>query len=77
MLPIRIASLICCGYTLESQWRGDSKEYPQHMFSWRTDKNYISVIIKYPTAISSVHVCIFLQLAQQLSGIQNYEAVLF
>ena len=28
--------------------RDDSNEYPQHMFLWRTDKNYPSVIIKYP-----------------------------
>ena len=27
---------------------GDSNEYPQHMFLWRTDKNYPSVIIKDP-----------------------------
>ena len=23
---------ICCGYSLESPWRGNSNEYPQHMF---------------------------------------------
>ena len=27
---------------------GDSNEYPQHMFLWRTGENYPSVIIKYP-----------------------------
>ena len=39
---------IRCGYSLESPRRGDSNEYPQHMFLWRTDKDYLSVIIKYP-----------------------------
>ena len=50
---IRIASLyvvgthqnrlaVCCGDSSESN------EYPQHMFLWRTDKNYPSIIIKYP-----------------------------
>ena len=29
-------------------WRGDSNEYPQHMFSCRTDENYPSIIIKCP-----------------------------
>ena len=23
---------ICCGYSLESPWRGDSNQYPQHTF---------------------------------------------
>ena len=36
---------ICCGYSLESPRQGDSNEYPQHMFLWRTDKNYPSIII--------------------------------
>ena len=27
---------------------GDSNEYPQHMFLWRTGENYPSLIIKYP-----------------------------
>ena len=27
---------------------GDSNEYPQHMFLWRNDENYYSIIIKYP-----------------------------
>ena len=27
--------------------RGDSNEYPKHMFLWRTDKNYPSIIIKW------------------------------
>ena len=26
----------CYGYSLKSPWRGDSNDYPQHMFSWRT-----------------------------------------
>ena len=38
---------ICCGYSLESPRQGDSNEYPQHMFSWRADEHYPSVIIKY------------------------------
>ena len=28
---------ICCGYSLAR--RGDSNEYPQHMFSWRNNEN--------------------------------------
>ena len=32
--------------SLESPCRGDSNEYPQHMFLWRTDENYPSIIIK-------------------------------
>ena len=32
--------------------RGDSNEYPQHMFLWRTDENYPSIIIKYPPYLS-------------------------
>ena len=28
--------------------RGDSNEYPQHMFLWRNKENYPSIIIKYP-----------------------------
>ena len=30
--------------------KGDSNEYPQHMFLWRSDENYPSIIIKY-------HIC--------------------
>ena len=26
----------------------DSNEYPQHMFLWRTDEDYTSIIIRYP-----------------------------
>ena len=33
---------------LESPCRGDSNEYPQHMFLRRIDENYPSVVIKYP-----------------------------
>ena len=33
---------------IESPQRGDSNEYPQHTFLWRTGKNYPSIIIKYP-----------------------------
>ena len=33
---------------LESPRRGDSNEYPQHMFLWRIEENYPSIIIKYP-----------------------------
>ena len=32
--------------------RGDSNEYPQHMFLWRTDINYPLIIIKYPSYLS-------------------------
>ena len=39
---------ICCGYSLESPQWDDSNKYPQHIFSWRTDENYPSFIIKYP-----------------------------
>ena len=39
---------ICCGYSLESPCKHDSKEYTQHMFLWRTDENYSLIIIKYP-----------------------------
>ena len=28
--------------------RGNSNEYPQHMFLWRTIENYSLIIIKYP-----------------------------
>ena len=40
---------IYCGYSLElpRQGQGDSNEYPQHMFLWRTDENYPSIITKY------------------------------
>ena len=38
---------ICCGYSLESPRRalesprrGDSNEYPQHVFLWRNKQNY-------------------------------------
>ena len=37
---IRIASLC------------NSNEYPQHMFLWRTDEIYPSIIIKYPLICS-------------------------
>ena len=33
---------ICCGYSLEVPHRGTSNEYPQHMFSSRIGKVYIS-----------------------------------
>ena len=39
---------ICSGYSLESPRRGDSNEYPQYMFLWRTIENYPSIITKYP-----------------------------
>ena len=29
---------ICCGYSLESPWRGDSNEYPQHVFMTKYGK---------------------------------------
>ena len=39
---------ICCGYSLELPRRGNSNEYPHHMFLWRTIENYPLIIIKYP-----------------------------
>ena len=45
---IRIAMTVCCGYSLESPRQGDSNEYPKHVFYWRTEENYPSIIIKYP-----------------------------
>ena len=39
---------IHCGYSSESPWPGGSNEYPQQMFLWRIEKNYHSIIIKYP-----------------------------
>ena len=56
----------------ESPHRGDSNEYPQHMFLWRTDENYPSLIIKYPpylffwTADLGLKTC----LAQNLWSVQ-------
>ena len=43
---------ICCGYLLELpcwgwSW-GDSNEYPQHTFLWRTDNHFPLIITKYP-----------------------------
>ena len=29
--------------------RGDSNEYPQHMFLWRNKQNYPLIITKYPS----------------------------
>ena len=37
---------ICCGYPLESPCRGNSNEYPQHVFKWRTIENYRLIITK-------------------------------
>ena len=42
---------ISCEYSLESPRRGDSNEYPQHVFMEKYGKlslNYPSIIIKYP-----------------------------
>ena len=36
------------GTLMHNICKGDCNEYPQHMFLWRTDKNYPSIIIKYP-----------------------------
>ena len=30
---------ICCGYSLEAPWWGNSNEYPQHTISWRNKKH--------------------------------------
>ena len=34
---------------IESPRQGDSNGYPKHMFLWRTDENYPSIIIEYPS----------------------------
>ena len=47
---------ICCGYSLESLWLGDSNEYPQHMSLRRNNKNYPSIIIKYPPSTWAISV---------------------
>ena len=38
-----------CRHSLELPWWGDSNEYQQHTFLLRTDENYPSVIIRYPS----------------------------
>ena len=38
-----------CGYSLELHWRGESNEYPQHMFLWGDKQNYPLIITKYPS----------------------------
>ena len=38
---------MCYGYSLESPRRGDSNEYPQHMFLWRNNDNYPLIILKF------------------------------
>ena len=48
-----MSRLICCGYSLESPYQGNSNEYPQRMFLLRNKHNYPSVIIKYPPYLSS------------------------
>ena len=37
----------------------DSNEHPQHMFLWRNDENYHSIIIKYPPYLSLLTVICF------------------
>ena len=44
---------VCCRYSLELPRQGNSNEYLQHTFLWRTDKTYPSIIIKYPPICSS------------------------
>ena len=44
---------ICCWYSLESPRRGDSNEYPQHMFLWSNKQNYPLIITKYPPYLFS------------------------
>ena len=43
---------MCCGYSFELPQRSDSNEYPQHMFLWRNNKTYPSIILKYPLKCS-------------------------
>ena len=42
---------MCCGYSLEAPRRGNSHEYPQHTFLWRTMENYPLIIIKHPPCL--------------------------
>ena len=37
---IFLHKIICCGYSLETLQRGDSVEYPQLLFLWRTEENH-------------------------------------
>ena len=37
---------ICCGYSLEVPQRSTANEYPQHMFSWRNEKNINTLWLK-------------------------------
>ena len=37
---LRYIKNICCGYLLELHHRGNSNEYPQHLFLWKIVENY-------------------------------------
>ena len=39
-LDFKISAALCCGYSLELPHRGDSSEYPQHMFLWNICYGY-------------------------------------
>ena len=41
-------------YSLDFPRRGDSNEYPQHIFLWRNKQNYPLIITKYPSHVSVV-----------------------
>ena len=45
---------ICCGYSLELPWWGNSNKYPQHMFLWR---NKIYIYWTIPMSTHTVHLC--------------------
>ena len=54
---------ICCGYSLELP-RGDSNEYPQHMFLWR---NNPIIILKYPPYLFHWSMSVLLWLQEELN----------
>ena len=47
---MRMNPEIVYGYSSESPRYCDSNEYPQHVL-WRTEENYLLIIIKYPPNI--------------------------
>ena len=57
--------------------QGDSNEYPQHMFLWRTDKNCPSIIIKYPPIVAYFGRQVFLRCYSfdAISGVLHLESM--
>ena len=43
MVSLFLNEHICCGYSSEVPQQDTSTEYPQHMFSWRSNKNIFLV----------------------------------